>query len=473
MTVDYAASYDVLKQSLQTMDRIKEFNTERRAHALLELARVDYRIQPADYPETVELLNQAIAIYDRCCLNEPDREGSIETLARVYETRGNFDAAEREYRRALALLAQRLKGQPKDELAYAYDELGGFLLLRHRYVEAEQNLSVAGKMFASTVGGDSQALSLNKMHQAQALAALNRPADSVAMVTDALAALERFAQPDTQKAIAARSVAISLDLQRGDLTNARALLDQNQAAFVRGHQVDANSCLARCAESTGLQAELLTAEGRYADARSAFSQVMEVRRRLRLEKVEFYGVLEARRADLEAASGHRDDALAIDRAVMTEFPPTSSDLSEAYVQATLSLVSASLEVDPVTAQSIAAALLSRVLAMPDHEYFADREARAQGLLGQALVAMKNPAAAEPHLRRSLELRQMLDVPDSPWLAQSRVELALSLIDQGKRAGVRELLQQASQAYSQMTAPAERLRARLHVTQERFRQLPQA
>jgi serine/threonine-protein kinase len=468
MTVDYAASYDVLKQSLRTMDQIKEFDTARRAHALLEMARVDYRIQPADYPETVELLNQAIAIYDRCCQDELDREASIEQLARVLEKRGDYAAAEREYRRALALLTQRLKDKPSDALAFAYDELGVFLVLRHRYVEAEQNLSAAAKMFGSTVGGDSQALSVNKMYQAQALLALNRPADSAAMVTEALEALERFAKPDSQRAIAARSVAISIDLQRGDLAAARVLLEQNQAAFVRSHQVDAGSCLMRCAESRALQAQLFTAEGRYADATTLFTLAMEVKRRLRLEKIESFATLEASRADLEAASGHRDDALAADRAIIAAFPPTATELPEAYVKATLSLISASLDVDPVRAQSTAAALLSRVLAMPDHEYFADWEARTQGLLGQALMALKNPAKAEPHLRRSLELRQTLDVPDSPWLAQSRVELAMSLIAQGKRAEVRELLQQASRAYAQVPALAERFRARLSVAEERFR-----
>ena len=44
-------------------------------------------------------------------------------------------------------------------------------------------------------------------------------------------------------------------------------------------------------------------------------------------------------------------------------------------------------------------------------------------LGQALAARGDTEAARPELLRALELRAVLDVPDSPWLAEARAILA--------------------------------------------------
>ncbi len=464
MTTDYAGAYAMLEQGVQTMNQIKEFSSARRGLALLEMARVDYRIKPVDYPETVELLQQAIAVYDRCCPQDPDRAGSLQTLARVFEKRGDYAAAEPNYRSAIATLAHLFKGEPNDALGFAYDDLGTFLLVRHRYAEAEQDLSAAAAIYSSTEGADSVFLYSNKVYQAQALMALHRPAEAAAMAADALSALEHLAGADDDRTIAARTGAVSIALERGDLATARTLLARNHTSFTNGQQLDDTSCSLRCAESTALLAHLLAVEGRYASAVTASNMAMEVKRRLGLERTESYAILEVQRADLDGANGRQPDALAGYRKVIAAFQPSATELPEPYVQATLGLVSTLLEEDSPMAQSIAAALLSRVLALPDREYFANWEAKAQGLLGRAMLAAGNLAEAEAHLRRALNLRQMIDVADSPWLASSRIELSLCLLKEGKHEEIHGLLEQAARALSRAPEVAENIHERLLIAQ---------
>jgi Flp pilus assembly protein TadD len=131
----------------------------------------------------------------------------------------------------------------------------------------------------------------------------------------------------------------------------------------------------------------------------------------------------------------------------------------------LGLVSTLLEEDSSSAQSTATALLSRVLALPDRKYFANWEAKAQGLLGRAMLANGNLAEAETHLRRALYLRQMSDVADSPWLASSRIDLSLCLLEEGKREETHGLLEQAARALSRTPEVAENIRERLRIAQE--------
>jgi tetratricopeptide (TPR) repeat protein len=414
-----------------------------------------------------QLLRQAIAVYDRCCPQDPDRAGALQTLARVSEKRGDYAAAEPNYRRAIATLAELFKGEPHDGLGFAYDDLGTFLLVRHRYAEAEQNLSAAAAIYSRTEGADSVFLYSNKIYQAQALMALNSPAEGAAMAADAIGTLEHLAGADDDRTLAARTAAVSIALERGDLATARTLLERNQTSFSSGRPLDATSCSLRCAESTGLLARLLAVEGRYASAVTASDMAMEVKRRLGLERTESYAILEVQRADLDAANGRPRDALAGYRKVIAAFQPSATELPEPYVQATLGLVSTVLQEDSASAQSTATALLSRILALPDREYFAGWEAKAQGLLGRAMLAAGNPAEAETHLRRALNLRQMIDVADSPWLASSRIELSLCLLKEGQREEIHGLLEQAARALSRNPEVAENIHERLRIAQDRL------
>ena len=62
----------------------------------------------------------------------------------------------------------------------------------------------------------------------------------------------------------------------------------------------------------------------------------------------------------------------------------------------------------------------------------------------------DPAAAREYLERSVAMRERLDAPESPWLAQARLYLAQSLYRGGDRAGARRMLDLAAAAHRQQT-----------------------
>jgi serine/threonine-protein kinase len=475
MTSNYADADAMLRQSLQTMDRIKEQSSARRALAMLELARIDYQIKPADYPESSELLQKSIAMYEHCCIADPDRPAAIQSLARVFLKRGDYTAAEREFRRAVELLSSPIfKNEPVVDIGRAYADLGNFLRIRRRFAESEKNLRAADELLTKGEGSESLGVNSTKAHEALTLVALNQAAAGEAMATKALESLERVEGPDSMgSTVSVRADLIAIELQRGELQAASANLDKDRGAFIRTGQIDVPSCGPRCAWSAKLQAQLWMAEGRYDDAARALDLAEGAFKRLHGENSENYGKLQVQRADWDVISGHRDRAFDTLREVLEAHPASSTDLPDPYVLAELSTASAWLNSDPGAAKSVAGQLLEQLLALPDHEYFADWEARARRLLGVALNATCDPDAAEMHLRRAVQLRELTDVPESPWLAQARIDLANALMSAGKRAEVPHLLEQAAQAESAMPALAPHYREELRLAQDRLRrhQLP--
>jgi hypothetical protein len=153
------------------------------------------------------------------------------------------------------------------------------------------------------------------------------------------------------------------------------------------------------------------------------------------------------------------------------FPPAPTELSEPYVLATLATVSVALPADPGAALSAADDLLARTLALPDHDYFADWEARAQRAVGVALMANCKPREGEPHLRRAVALREMIDTPDSPWLAESRIDLAAALMKTGKRSEIPGLLALAAEAQANSPSLADHYREPLRAVQAEFAKRP--
>jgi serine/threonine-protein kinase len=474
---DYAAAEPVLRQSLRTLDQIKEWRSARRAHAMLELARVDNMTRAIDYPETVDLLKRSIAMYEQCCADDGDLPASIQTLARVSERRGDYAAAEQGYRRAVALLSappflgSTTKNNAPGDIGRAYLDLGTFFLNRRRYADAEKNLRPAADVFAKTEGADSMDAISTQVRLGQTFVALNQPARGEAMVIDAQQSLQRIGGTDDVSLVTARSIAAAIELQRGELAAAGRNLERNRETFAHLHQTDAATCSARCTESASLDARLLATEGEYVTAEAALALSNAALRRLHSEKGFTFARNEILTAELAASRGQRDPALSKLNAIAVAFPPAPTELSEPYVLATLATVSVALPADPGAALSAADDLLARILALPDHDYFADWEARAQRAVGVALMANCKPREGEPHLRRAVALREMIDTPDSPWLAESRIDLAAALLKTGKTSEIPGLLALAAKAQANSPTLADHYREPLRALQAQFAQHP--
>jgi len=68
------------------------------------------------------------------------------------------------------------------------------------------------------------------------------------------------------------------------------------------------------------------------------------------------------------------------------------------------------------------------------------------LLGAALLAGGDAAAARPHFETAVKMRESMDAPESLWLAEARLYLARGLYASGDRAGARRQLQLAAEAH---------------------------
>src|SRR5262249_59040751 len=103
--------------------------------------------------------------------------------------------------------------------------------------------------------------------------------------------------------------------------------------------------------------------------------------------------------------------------VLKEWPLAAEDLTKA----TLGLAAARLDQGRTNdARAIAADLLEKLMAAPDRDQLVEQEAQSRRLLGEALRRLGRVTEAETELQRAVELRQALDDPDSPWLAQARI-----------------------------------------------------
>jgi hypothetical protein len=476
MSENFAMANTTLHDALQTMDQLKDLSSGRRALALLLLGRLDFRTQPLDFPETQQLLQAAADIYNRCCPADGDRVGTMGTLGRLAERRGDDTAAERYYRATLAAFQEpQLAAASRLDVGRAYDDLGSFLLKRHRYREADEDLTMADEILVRSEGAEALDVNINKAFLGQAELAVNHAEHGEALVVEAAKSIETTQGPDKLASTElARAMAAALQLTRGEFAPAADNMDRIRVALLHLRQVDAATCSIRCAQYLGLAARLSLAQGQVAAARDALTLSDDALRRLHGEKGEAYAVNRTTAAQLNVLDGRIDQARGQLQTVMAEHPAVADDLPDPYFLASIADIELDLQQgDAMAASSKSRHLLEQLAALPDPQYFADWEAQAQRVLGTALTLGCKAADADAPLRRALYLRSRIDVADSPWLAQVRIDLAENLLAQRALPEARALLAQAGQAQSRLAALGPRYtiplqRARTHWQQVRQR-----
>jgi hypothetical protein len=144
-------------------------------------------------------------------------------------------------------------------------------------------------------------------------------------------------------------------------------------------------------------------------------------------------------------------------------------MSDEYMRAALGLVAADLQLGRIEpARQQAGAVLQAIVNSPQRTQFVEQEAQAQRLLGVALLRSGDAATSEAHLRRGVSLRESLDDPDSPWLAQARIDLARCLIAQRRNAEARGLIDLAAAAEHRQPKLGESFRRELELTSASLR-----
>ncbi len=193
---------------------------------------------------------------------------------------------------------------------------------------------------------------------------------------------------------------------------------------------------------------VLIAEGQLTEARALYDEALDVYGRYIGEKSHAYAQTLNRGGDLAIAERNPKAAAAVFERVLKEWPPAPGQVPNEYYRAALGLAAADLDLgrDEAARQPVEA-LLTQILGSPNPSQYVEQEALTRRLLGEALRRSGRLAEAERQLRRAVELRQSLDDPDSPWLAQARISLAECLTATHQTTEARSLLEAAAMAQS--------------------------
>jgi hypothetical protein len=121
------------------------------------------------------------------------------------------------------------------------------------------------------------------------------------------------------------------------------------------------------------------------------------------------------------------------------------------------------EGDLAAARSAAQLAFDRLQGAPWRDYFTTLQADVQWTLGRTRLLGGDTATAIEPLRRAVALRTGSDAPDSPWLAQTQIDLVECLWMTGQRASARQLvatvrvnLARHAELGRQFTQPLQRL-----------------
>ena len=109
-------------------------------------------------------------------------------------------------------------------------------------------------------------------------------------------------------------------------------------------------------------------------------------------------------------------------------------------------------------------LLKEIESAVTHEETPDEEAATHMLLGVALTRAGQLQEAQPHLEKAVAMRERMDAPESPLLAEARLYLAQQQHLAGQRDAARKLVEEAARA-DQIETFGPQYRALLAQTRE--------
>ena len=384
-------------------------------------------------------------------------------LARTFEASRELDRAERQYLDGIAQ-AERNFGPRSYIAAFGYENYGDLLRQMARFDDAQRYLVRALDVYAVVLGPRHLTVSGAQYELAQVLAVTGRRVEADRMMVQSIATSDAVSgpfQPNVGGYQMGRRAALLLAMGRFD--DARALYEQ-----VLAHWPPGDALREQRISVLGLgYARLLTAEG---DLVQAATLLDEVDRSLASKPADDrYAVperviLAARRSELARVKGDAIGARRLLDAVLRQpLPAAAGDLS-----APLVVMDALGRVEPDA--DTARAALATFAALGDDASFVQRDvenrARVDLVLGRLLLRAGDAPAAQARLARAVALRERIDVPDSPWLADARLSLAESLVDLRQAEPARALLDGVAGALAthpragELNARLVALRARL-------------
>ena len=345
-------------------------------------------------------------------------------LARTFEAMGRNDDAEKLYLQGIAA-AEKDTGAKSYQAAFGYQNYGDLLRQQGRFVDAEQQLRRALTLYETVMGPHNLSISAVRFDLGRVLAATGRRAEADRMIEQAIALADQILGPfagNTPYQIAMRA---ELALNRGALDSANTLYRSLLQQWPAGEPARQ-----RVIHRVGLGlSRLLILQGQFAQASALLDEVQPVLdARAAADPVAgpARALMIARRAELALAAGAGTGARTALLAALSA-PPQATPGD--HLTGPLQLLAALARSAPSAAEAQAA--LQFFAALGDAESFARRDVENQALLdhtlGRLLLQAGDAAQAKSRLQRAVALREKIDLPTSPWLAETHLVLAECLL----------------------------------------------
>ena len=432
----FEAALPAAGEALRLLQTQRREPTEALAQAQVLLGNMLYQQQR--YEDARAQLEPALARMTANGTTGPQPARAAFYLARTHEALGREDDAEKLYLQGIAA-AEKDTGAKSYQAAFGYQNYGDLLRQQGRFVEAEQYLRRALTVYETVLGPNNLSISAARFELGRVLAAVGRRDEADPMIERAIALSDQIVGPFAGNAPYEIAVRAELALNRGALDSASTLYRSLLLQWPAGEHARQ-----RVIHRMGLGlSRLLILQAQFAEASALLDEVQPVLdTRAADDPVAgpARATMIARRADLTRAAGDAAGArVALLAALKAPPAAKAGDLT-----GPMQLLAALARSAPTTTEAKAAMQLFAGLG--DAETFAHRDVENQALLdhtlGRLLLQAGEPAQARPRLQRAVDLRQKIDLPSSPWLAEAHLVLAECLLQLQDRPAAQSHLAQA-------------------------------
>ncbi len=432
-----------LHNALNTLDASGDRDSLRRAGVYLELAHAFYDGTATERQKGEEYLHRALEIVQHRDPGNPLRGEILDYLARYAKVTDDFGAAEHWLKERLSFETARGPGRNAFAIGETYLVLGDLQNLAGRYDEAESNLRRAIALLSQAAGPNHPEVADARARLGEMLFDSGHRADAEALLREALQT-QLLTPMGVEDATETRKTLGFVELVRGRLAEADRVLSQNLEQMKGRPDKEL-----RYAISASHLSAVLAVEGRTDEARALYEQSLQVIVHHIGEHSTGYATASIRGGLLALAERTPDKAAALFERVIDEWT-ADGQLSEIHTRAVLGLAAARLDQGrPDEAREATADLLHKITVAPQRPQLVEWEAQGRRLLGEALRRLGRLNEAEVELRQAVDLRRSLDDPNSPWLAQARINLAACLFAEHQTSEADGLLISAAAAQSHL------------------------
>ena len=345
-------------------------------------------------------------------------------LARTFEALGRDADAEKLYLQGIAA-AEKDTGAQSYQAAFGYQNYGDLLRQQGRFAEAEQYLRRALAVYETVLGPSNLSISAVRFDLGGVLAATGRRAEADTMFELSIALSDQIVGPFAGNAPYQISVRAEAALNRGALASADTLYRSLLRQWPAGEPARQ-----RVIHRVGLGlSRLLMLQAQFAEASAVLDEVQAMLNTRAADDPVTGAVratMVARRAELKREAGDAVGARAALLAALKAPPRATPGLQ--WI-GPVQLLAALARSAPSAAEAQAA--LQLFAGLGDPETFARRDVENRAVLdhtlGRLLLQAGEPAQARPRLQRALDLREKIDLPISPWLAEAHLVLAQCLL----------------------------------------------